>query len=118
MRIGLYLQEIPGVPPLTKSINPATWVLQATASSIERELGIDFAEVYAASTQHRWGSTHLWPKLCLGYSAQPNTQSLKLGHKCLYRPAQSTTCHVALQGWLELMHKAERTRSWPSSASF
>ena len=49
----IYLQAIQGTARLTGSMNPATWVLQATAACIEQELSIDFAEIYAASAMHR-----------------------------------------------------------------
>jgi len=41
------------VQKIKDNYNPATWMLQISSPSIEAQLGIDFAEIYANSTLHR-----------------------------------------------------------------
>ncbi|ESW34861.1 hypothetical protein PHAVU_001G187700 [Phaseolus vulgaris] len=48
-----YFEAIVGVQEVKDSYNPATWMLQITTPSVEAQLGIDFAEIYANSTLHR-----------------------------------------------------------------
>ncbi|CAN6438728.1 unnamed protein product [Victoria cruziana] len=45
-----YFEAIPGVPSITDGYNPATWMLDVTATSVESQLGVDFAEFYANSS--------------------------------------------------------------------
>ncbi|KAL1822523.1 hypothetical protein ACET3Z_009301 [Daucus carota] len=45
-----YLEAVSGVPKIQKGYNPATWMLEVTADSIEAQLDIDFAEIYAKSS--------------------------------------------------------------------
>eukprot|EP00850_Spirogloea_muscicola_P010335 SM000060S19667 [mRNA] locus=s60:404941:415471:- [translate_table: standard] len=45
-----YFQAIPGVPPCPDGYNPATWMLDISTQAMERKLGVDFAELYAASS--------------------------------------------------------------------
>uniref|UniRef100_A0A165ZT11 ABC transporter domain-containing protein n=1 Tax=Daucus carota subsp. sativus TaxID=79200 RepID=A0A165ZT11_DAUCS len=45
-----YLEAVSGVPKIQKGYNPATWMLEVTADSVEAQLDIDFAEIYAKSS--------------------------------------------------------------------
>ncbi|XP_042515074.1 ABC transporter G family member 37-like isoform X3 [Macadamia integrifolia] len=44
-----YFEAIPGVPKIKKNYNPATWMLEVTSTSIEKQLSVDFAQVYKDS---------------------------------------------------------------------
>ncbi|XVF34334.1 hypothetical protein REPUB_Repub18cG0050800 [Reevesia pubescens] len=44
-----YFESIPGVPKIKDNCNPATWMLEVTSTSVEAELGIDFAKIYKNS---------------------------------------------------------------------
>ncbi|KAH7856245.1 hypothetical protein Vadar_034432 [Vaccinium darrowii] len=44
-----YFEAIPGVPKIRDGYNPATWMLDITAPSVEAQLGVDFAVIYANS---------------------------------------------------------------------
>ena len=46
-------QQVKGVEPLRKGINPATWMLEVSTLNKEHELGVDFAEIYRRSDLHR-----------------------------------------------------------------
>jgi len=48
------MKGIQGVSKIKDGYNPATWMLEVTTSSKERELGIDFAEVYQNSELYRY----------------------------------------------------------------
>ncbi|KAG8380612.1 hypothetical protein BUALT_Bualt06G0033800 [Buddleja alternifolia] len=48
-----YFQSVPGVPDIKEGYNPATWMLDVTASSIETQLNVDFAQIYANSDLYR-----------------------------------------------------------------
>ncbi|KAK7284891.1 hypothetical protein RJT34_19645 [Clitoria ternatea] len=48
-----YFEAIHGVPRIKDGYNPATWMLDISTASIESQLGIDFAEIYAKSTLHQ-----------------------------------------------------------------
>ncbi len=39
-------------------LNPANWMLEVTSPAAEKEMGVDFAEVWAASEPARWANTH------------------------------------------------------------
>ncbi|RZC82270.1 hypothetical protein C5167_045059 [Papaver somniferum] len=43
-------EAIPGVPKIRDGYNPATWMLDVSSASMEAQLDVDFAEVYANST--------------------------------------------------------------------
>uniref|UniRef100_A0A7I4DSN0 ABC transporter domain-containing protein n=1 Tax=Physcomitrium patens TaxID=3218 RepID=A0A7I4DSN0_PHYPA len=45
-----YFEAIPGVQKIKEGVNPATWMLEASSVSVETQLGIDFAEIYAESS--------------------------------------------------------------------
>ncbi|BAT96302.1 hypothetical protein LR48_Vigan02g040700 [Vigna angularis] len=44
-----YFEGITGVPKIKDGYNPATWMLEITASVFESQLNVDFAELYAKS---------------------------------------------------------------------
>nr|Q2PCF1.1 RecName: Full=Pleiotropic drug resistance protein 2; AltName: Full=NpPDR2 [Nicotiana plumbaginifolia]CAH40786.1 PDR-like ABC transporter [Nicotiana plumbaginifolia] len=48
-----YFETIPGVPKIRESDNPATWMLDVSSSSMEAQLVVDFAEVYANSNLYQ-----------------------------------------------------------------
>ncbi|KAL0441589.1 UNVERIFIED_CONTAM: Pleiotropic drug resistance protein 1 [Sesamum radiatum] len=48
-----YFEGIPGVSKITDGYNPATWMLEVTASAQEMAFGIDFAQVYKTSELYR-----------------------------------------------------------------
>ncbi|XP_031280621.1 ABC transporter G family member 39-like [Pistacia vera] len=48
-----YFEAIPGVPGIKDGYNPATWMLEVTAPSVEDHLDIDFAEIYANSSLYQ-----------------------------------------------------------------
>ncbi|MCO5589337.1 hypothetical protein L7F22_043303 [Adiantum nelumboides] len=45
--------EIPGVPKMEKTSNPATWMLEITSKNAEQRLGVDFATLYKESQLSR-----------------------------------------------------------------
>ncbi|KAF6166044.1 hypothetical protein GIB67_012941 [Kingdonia uniflora] len=48
-----YFQTIPGVTKIKDGYNPATWMLEVSAASVEAQLDIDFAELYSNSSLYR-----------------------------------------------------------------
>ncbi|XP_078447546.1 pleiotropic drug resistance protein 2-like [Wolffia australiana] len=48
-----YFEAIPGIPKIKEGQNPATWMLQISAPTVEAQLNIDFAEVYAKSALYQ-----------------------------------------------------------------
>ncbi|XP_027349251.1 ABC transporter G family member 39-like [Abrus precatorius] len=48
-----YFEAIAGVPKIKDGYNPATWMLEISASTMEAQLNVDFAEVYANSTLYQ-----------------------------------------------------------------
>jgi hypothetical protein len=44
-----YFQAIPGVPRIKDNYNPSTWMLEVTSTSMEVQLGVDFARIYRES---------------------------------------------------------------------
>ncbi|KAD6794569.1 hypothetical protein E3N88_05465 [Mikania micrantha] len=44
-----YFEDIEGVSKITNGYNPATWMLEVTASSQEVAMGVDFTEIYKNS---------------------------------------------------------------------
>ncbi|XP_057958988.1 pleiotropic drug resistance protein 3-like [Malania oleifera] len=45
-----YFESIPGVPKIKDNYNPATWMLEVSSTSMEAELGVDFADIYNESS--------------------------------------------------------------------
>lgn len=52
--ITLFIKSINGVRRMEVGYNPATWVLEVTASAQEELLGIKFSSVYRKSELHRF----------------------------------------------------------------
>lgn len=48
-----YFEAIPGVSKIKDGYNPATWMLDVTAPSVEAQLNVDFAEIYANSALYQ-----------------------------------------------------------------
>ncbi|GLT76273.1 hypothetical protein SLA2020_479430 [Shorea laevis] len=48
-----YFEAVPGVPKITEGYNPATWMLEVTAPTVEAQLKLDFAEIYASSSLYQ-----------------------------------------------------------------
>ncbi|KAF9596998.1 hypothetical protein IFM89_014712, partial [Coptis chinensis] len=48
-----YFEAVPGVPKIKGGYNPATWMLEVTASSVEAQLDVDFADIYIDSDLHQ-----------------------------------------------------------------
>ncbi|XVE63469.1 hypothetical protein DITRI_Ditri07aG0023000 [Diplodiscus trichospermus] len=48
-RVIEYFEKIPGAPRIKDNCNPATWMLEVTSTTVEAELGIDFAKIYKNS---------------------------------------------------------------------
>ncbi|KAJ0615684.1 hypothetical protein HanIR_Chr02g0082001 [Helianthus annuus] len=46
-------QSIQGVNKIKDGQNPATWMLDVTSSTVEAQLGVDFAEIYANSDLYK-----------------------------------------------------------------
>ncbi|KAL4190565.1 hypothetical protein AMTRI_Chr07g25310 [Amborella trichopoda] len=44
-----YFESVSGVTKIKDNYNPATWMLEVTSTSMEKQLGIDFAELYKES---------------------------------------------------------------------
>ncbi|XP_058076795.1 pleiotropic drug resistance protein 3-like isoform X2 [Magnolia sinica] len=48
-----YFEGISGVRKIKDNYNPATWMLEVTATAIETQLGVDFAHIYRASSLYK-----------------------------------------------------------------
>ncbi|XP_058203379.1 pleiotropic drug resistance protein 2-like isoform X3 [Rhododendron vialii] len=48
-----YFEAVPGVPKIKDGYNPATWMLEISAPSVETQLNVDFAEIYAKSSLYQ-----------------------------------------------------------------
>ncbi|XXG90712.1 hypothetical protein AAC387_Pa12g2411 [Persea americana] len=67
-----YFEGIPGVPKIKYNYNPAAWMLEVTSASVEKQLGIDFAQVYKES------SLYQDTKLLVEQLSKPSLGSKKL----------------------------------------
>ncbi|XXG76623.1 hypothetical protein AAC387_Pa08g0930 [Persea americana] len=47
------MTAVVGVPKIQCNYNPAAWVLEVSSMSVEKQLGIDFSQVYRASSLYR-----------------------------------------------------------------
>jgi hypothetical protein len=47
------LQAISGVQKIKDGYNPATWMLEVSSASVETQLDVDFAEIYANSNLYQ-----------------------------------------------------------------
>ncbi|XP_009353552.2 ABC transporter G family member 35 [Pyrus x bretschneideri] len=52
-KIVEYFEAVPGVPKIKEKYNPATWMLEASSTSIEVRLGMDFAQYYKSSALYQ-----------------------------------------------------------------
>ncbi|KAK0584985.1 hypothetical protein LWI29_021690 [Acer saccharum] len=48
-----YFEAVPGVAKINDGYNPATWMLEVTAPSVEAQLDVDFAEIFANSSLYQ-----------------------------------------------------------------
>ncbi|XP_073306955.1 pleiotropic drug resistance protein 3-like isoform X1 [Primulina huaijiensis] len=48
-----YFERIPQLQKIRNNYNPATWMLEVTSTSVEEELGLDFAKIYKESTLYQ-----------------------------------------------------------------
>ncbi|KAB2013397.1 hypothetical protein ES319_D09G154300v1 [Gossypium barbadense] len=48
-----YFEAVEGVPKIRDGYNPATWMLEVSAPSVEAQLDVDFADIYANSSLYR-----------------------------------------------------------------
>ncbi|KAG0463122.1 hypothetical protein HPP92_021598 [Vanilla planifolia] len=48
-----YFERIPGVPKIKDNYNPATWMLEITATTMEKQLGLDYADLYMNSALYQ-----------------------------------------------------------------
>ncbi|WVZ55007.1 hypothetical protein U9M48_005726 [Paspalum notatum var. saurae] len=69
-------EAIPGIPKIMDNYNPLTWMLEVTSTSMEAQLGMDFAQVYKVSSMYNKTLEHT----TFGYkkSPFPNTVSSKV----------------------------------------
>lgn len=44
-----YFEAVPGVPKIKEGYNPATWMLEVSSTDMEKQLQVDFAEIYQNS---------------------------------------------------------------------
>ncbi|KAL5728854.1 transcription factor [Ranunculus cassubicifolius] len=63
-----YFESIPGIPEITPECNPATWMLEASSTSSENHLKVDFSEIYLNSSLFRRNKALIQElkKPCLG----------------------------------------------------
>ncbi|KAL2493151.1 ABC transporter G family member 29 [Abeliophyllum distichum] len=45
-----YFEAIPGITRIRENYNPAAWMLEVSSAAMENRLGVDFAQVYRASS--------------------------------------------------------------------
>ncbi|XP_037468082.1 ABC transporter G family member 41-like [Triticum dicoccoides] len=45
-----YFQAIHGIPRIKDNYNPSTWMLEVTSTSMEAQVGVDFVQMYRASS--------------------------------------------------------------------
>ncbi|KAF5951198.1 hypothetical protein HYC85_009142 [Camellia sinensis] len=64
-----YFEAVPGVPNITEGYNPATWMLDVSSTSVEAQLDVDFAEIYANSGLYQHQQEDLLNLLGATYSA-------------------------------------------------
>lgn len=64
------MQQVKGVQPLRKGINPATWMLEVSTLNKEHELGVDFADIYRRSDLYKCAPFRCKLHDCLGHECQ------------------------------------------------
>jgi ABC-type multidrug transport system permease subunit len=75
-RLVDHLQSIPKVIPIRPRANPATWMLEVTASAAEEAMHVDFAEAYASSDLAR----EMDRVIAQHEQPAPGSQPLQLAH--------------------------------------
>ncbi|MFS8012317.1 putative ABC-type xenobiotic transporter [Helianthus anomalus] len=108
-----YFESIPGVNKIKDGQNPATWMLDVTSSTIEAQLGVDFAEIYANSDLYKFYQD---PRLCVLYDrrnqelitelSKPSLSSQDLYFSTKYSRSFWTQCLACLwkQHWSYWRH--------------
>ncbi|KAJ6794307.1 ABC transporter G family member 41-like isoform X1 [Iris pallida] len=66
-----------GVPKMKDNCNPATWMLEVTSTSIEHQLGVDFASIFRKSTLY-WDNQELVEQLSIPPSGSNDLHFLTL----------------------------------------
>ncbi|KAI8531763.1 hypothetical protein RHMOL_Rhmol11G0160900 [Rhododendron molle] len=66
-----YFEDISGVAKIRNNYNPATWMLEVTSTTLEAELGLDFAQVYKNSVLYQNNKT-----IVNTLSASPDSKGL------------------------------------------
>lgn len=56
-----YFGAIRGMPAISPTANPATWMLDISTIAAEQRLGADLAAVFSSSTLARYAHTHNFP---------------------------------------------------------
>lgn len=49
-----YFEAVEGVPRIIDGYNPATWMLDVTTPSMESQMKVDFAQIFANSSLNRY----------------------------------------------------------------
>lgn len=90
-----YFEAIPGVPKINEGYNPATWMLDVTATSVEAQLDVDFAEIYANSDLYRRNQE------LIKVLSTPEPGSKDLYFPTKYSQGFLTQCHACFckQNW-------------------
>uniref|UniRef100_A0A251SKN6 Putative zinc finger, CCHC-type n=1 Tax=Helianthus annuus TaxID=4232 RepID=A0A251SKN6_HELAN len=108
-----YFESIPGVNKIKDGQNPATWMLDVTSATIEAQLGVDFAEIYANSDMYKFYQD---PRLCVLYDrrnqelitelSKPTLSSQDLHFPTKYSRSIWTQCLACLwkQHWSYWRH--------------
>ncbi|KAF8009455.1 hypothetical protein BT93_J0445 [Corymbia citriodora subsp. variegata] len=90
-----YFEAVPDVPKIKEGYNPATWMLDVSATSVETQLDVDFAEIYANSDLYR-RNQELVKEL-----STPHPGSEDLYFPTQYSQGFLTQCHACFckQNW-------------------
>ena len=84
----MYLQAVPGVPPIESGYNPATYMLEVSTVSSEERIGRDLSEVYRESQLCRCGGCTLAADTCCG---NIDTSGTSGSDELVYHPPASGT---------------------------
>ncbi|KAC9910477.1 hypothetical protein E3N88_45090 [Mikania micrantha] len=85
-----YFEDIEGVSKITNGYNPATWMLEVTASSQEVAMGVDFTEIYKNSELYSRN------KALIADLSQPHPNSSDLHFPNQYSRSFFTQCQACL----------------------
>ncbi|KAF3960177.1 hypothetical protein CMV_015084 [Castanea mollissima] len=90
-----YFEAVPGVTKIRDGYNPATWMLEVTAPSVETQLDVDFAEIYANS------SLYLRNQELIKELSTPEPGSYDLHFRTKYSQPFSVQCKACFwkQNW-------------------